>query len=116
LCTCLNQQKAYPRKLDKWETYLGVDLKANISFVYPQFHLSDPYIIGLIDGDGCFCINFNKSGKLGFLFQITGDKSQLLLFSQIQKRLGCGTIQTTKGKNIINFKVNSRRDMVTKII
>lgn len=78
--------------------------------------IQDQFIIGLIDGDGCFNINFKKNAIIRFGFQITGDLSNKRLFEEIKNYLNCGSIQQEGNKNILVYKVTGTQEIKNKII
>lgn len=59
--------------------------------------LLDPnYIVGFVDGEGCFSITSNKSRKsipeIRLLFEIEVREDDEDIIRQIQTALGCGSI------------------------
>lgn len=92
----------YLKKKKKWEQILGKPLNPCSIEHFPSFELTDQFIVGLIDGDGCFYVNFLKDAQLSFLFQITGDLEQKPLFLKIKEKFNLGTIQQ-EGSNTLKI-------------
>lgn len=90
----------------------------------PRF--ADQFIVGLIEGDGCFSVSFPSShtarlGKILFTFHITGalTENQLSLFRGVQEHFAhCGKI-TSKHNQLgkyCRYEVNSLADIRKHII
>lgn len=108
--------KNYLKKVMKWERLLNIKLnKTTCNLIDTNFILKDQFIIGLIDGDGCFNINFLKNAKLKFEFQIIGDLSQKDLFLKIKNKFNSGTIQK-EGINTLKYKINGKKQILSSII
>ena len=74
--------------------------------------LEDEFIVGLIDGDGCFFVSFlaNNKIKLGFHITVAFTESQVRLFQLVKDCFGqCGVIQKKhKGpKTYCRFQLDS---------
>lgn len=92
------------------------------STLHPQ------YIVGFVDGEGCFCVVISKHRTLKtrrevrciFEIEVREDDRPILL--AIQKALGCGTIyhlqyaRYTKWRPHVKLKVSTLRDISTKVI
>ena len=86
--------------------------------------LTDEYLAGFIDGEGCFSVSIhpNPNAKFGWLidpdFTITQHKQSLEFLKSIQKFLGCGKIyeKSPEHSNVLTFTVYSRRTINEKII
>jgi len=81
------------------------------------------YLIGFADGEGCFCIALKnqKSAKVRWVldpvFHITQHSKDKELLYKFQKILNCGVVIKKYGqKNTMQFIVQSRRELVDKII
>jgi LAGLIDADG endonuclease len=77
--------------------------------------VTDQFIIGLVDGDGCFNINFLAEGELSFGFHITGGLEQRELFNLVKSKLGCGSVKQ-KATGTLRYQVSSFQDMCSKVI
>ena len=82
--------------------------------------LSGEYIAGFVEGEGCFSIGYSKrkngTTQLYPNFTIQLHVIDLPLLELIQKTLQCGRIYHSKKRNIVNFKVYRRSDLINKII
>jgi len=85
------------------------------------------YIAGLIDGEGCFCINISKhkTKKLGFdprlMFEVEMIIEDKPLLEKLQKALGCGHIYVLNYERYgwrphVKFAVKSHKEIKEKII
>jgi hypothetical protein len=79
-----------------------------------KYPLTESFIVGLIDGDGCFAVVFESTGKIRFNFHISQDLSQEALLREVMKYLECGTIQYKK--EITRFNVIGTKQLREKII
>ncbi len=89
--------------------------------------LNPHYIIGFIDGEGCFCVSASKHKTLRrrkeirpqFEIELRIDDQEIL--ERIQATLGCGNIYTLNYKRYdwaphVKFKVTRIRDLTEVII
>ncbi len=88
--------------------------------------LNPHYVVGFVDGEGCFSISFNKNDgrlpevRLMFEIELREDDEQIL--HEIQKLLGCGNIyhlkyeRYAKWRPHVKLKVSNFNDISTKII
>jgi len=85
------------------------------------------YIAGLIDGEGCFCINISKhkTKKLGFdprlMFEVEMIIEDKPLLEKLQKALDCGHIYVLNYERYgwrphVKFAVKSHKEIKEKII
>ncbi len=78
------------------------------------------YLSGYADGEGCFCVTFNRSKRHKFGWEIrpsfsvsqNGDRSEVLVI--YQQLFGCGTIRPDRSDRTFKFETRSvsavRRD------
>ena len=88
--------------------------------------LNPHYIVGFVDGEGCFCISLNNnSGRLPevrLLFEIELREDDEPILREIQKVLGCGSIyhlqyeRYAKWRPHVKLKVSNFKDISQKII
>lgn len=89
--------------------------------------LNPYYIAGLVDGEGCFCITFNKhKGKrlleVRLLFEIELREDDKEILERIKKTLECGNIyylsyeRFPRWKPHYKYKVSNLKDITSKII
>ena len=81
------------------------------------------YLTGFADGEGCFCIALKnqKSAKVRWVldpvFHVTQHAKGKEILYEFQKLLGCGIVIKKYGQeNTMQFIVQSRRELVNKII
>jgi hypothetical protein len=88
----------------------------------------DPWwIVGFVDGEGCFSISFIKNGTMRFGYQIfvefvvtQGEKS-LVVLEKIRNYFGCGKIYCNRRhdnhqENLYRYCVRSRDDLQNRVI
>src|SRR3989344_423754 len=89
--------------------------------------LNPYYIVGLVDGEGCFCVSFNKHKdnrklevRLLFEIELRADDKEIL--ERVRETLGCGNIyylnyeRYKKWKPHYKYKVSNLKDISEKII
>ncbi len=84
------------------------------------------YVVGFVDGEGCFCISIAKRGKVmpevRLFFEIELREDDLEILQQIKKVFGCGNIfyldypRYEKWRPHVEYKVGNFKDIYTKII
>lgn len=88
--------------------------------------LNPHYIVGFVDGEGCFSISLNKNDdrlpEVRLLFEIELREDDEPILREIQKSLGCGNIyrlnyeRYVKWRPHVKLKVSNFGDISTKII
>ena len=91
-----------------------------------NFMLDPNYIVGFVDGEGCFCITINQNGQrlpeVRLLFEIELREDDRDILEQIQKVLDCGNIyhlnyaRYEKWRPHVKYKVSNFSDIYDKII
>ena len=80
------------------------------------------YLTGYADGEGCFCVSFNRSARHKFGWEIrpsfsvsqNGDRAEVLrLFRQ---RLGCGSIRPDRSDRTLKFETRCINDLVERVV
>lgn len=75
------------------------------------------WLVGFVDGEGCFYIKVTKTKKVSLAFNITQDSRDSYLFDVIKNYLSCGIIEKVSTRpNEVNLVVYSLNDLVLKII
>src|SRR5688500_2232355 len=80
------------------------------------------YLSGYADGEGCFCVTFNKSRRHKFGWDIrpsfsvsqNADRAEVLLI--FQRVLGCGFIRPDRSDRTIKYEVRSVSDLATRVL
>ena len=82
------------------------------------------YILGLVDGEGCFSISIKKQDNTRFgwvidpVFHVTQSKEHIVVLEILRRVFGCGRIIPKPGQeeSTYIFIVDSRRNLAEKII
>jgi hypothetical protein len=80
------------------------------------------YLSGYADGEGCFCVSFNRSKRHRFGWEIrpsfsvsqNGDRSQVL--ELFRSTLGCGTIRPDRSDRTFKYETRSVSDLAMKVV
>ena len=80
------------------------------------------YLSGYADGEGCFCVSFNRSRRHRFGWEIrpsfsvsqNGDRAEVL--ELFQRVLGCGTLRPDRSDRTLKFETRSVSDLAAKVI
>ena len=123
----LTSTNTHSRQKDLFDV-IGVFAKdsSNLHIFDSTIHLELPSIVNhsledqfiLIDGDGCFTVNFLADKKLLFGLHITGHTSARELLEKIKHKLHCGVVQV-KNKGTLRYQVdsiNAIRDQVIPFV
>ncbi len=88
--------------------------------------LNPDYIVGFVDGEGCFSISLNKNNnripEVRHMFEIELREDDEPILREIQKVLDCGRIyrleyeRYVKWRPYVKLKVSNFKDISTKII
>ena len=80
------------------------------------------YLSGFVDGEGCFCVTFNKSNRHKFgwdirpSFSVSQNRDRSEVLRLMKKHFGCGTIRPDRSDRTLKYEVRSVRDLVQEII
>ena len=80
------------------------------------------YVSGFIDGEGCFCVSFQPSGRHRFGWEVrpsfsvsqNADRAEVLYM--IQTMFGCGFIRPDRSDKTVKFEVRNVGDLVVKVL
>jgi hypothetical protein len=88
--------------------------------------LSPHYVVGFVDGEGCFSITLNKNGdrlpEVRLIFEIELREDDREILEKIQELLGCGRIyhldyvRYANWRPHVKLKVSNFKDISGKII
>ncbi|MEK7059429.1 MAG: LAGLIDADG family homing endonuclease [Patescibacteria group bacterium] len=88
--------------------------------------LNPHYIVGFVDGEGCFCISLNKNGdrlpEVRLIFEIELREDDEPILREIQKSLDCGNIyhldyaRYAQWLPHVKLKVSNFTDISSKVI
>ena len=83
--------------------------------------LSDQWIVGFVDGEGCFSFSIFKNEKMKNKVQIEGEfnivqhKRDIKLLYALKKYFKCGTVSLNHN-NCYHFRVKNLKDLLEVII
>ncbi len=88
--------------------------------------LNPYYLVGLVDGEGCFCVSFNKHKnnriEVRLIFEIELREDDKEILDRVKITLGCGNIyhldykRYKKWKPHYKYKVSNIKDITQKVI
>jgi hypothetical protein len=82
-----------------------------------QIIKSSLWLVGFVDGEGCFYLKITKNKQINLVFSISQHSRDLNLFNVIKNYLDCGIIEKiTTRPNTINFVVYKFEDILKKIL
>jgi hypothetical protein len=88
----------------------------NISSLKKNKTLFHQWLVGLVDGDGCFTISHHtRSNSWNFVFKIALHVKDKPLLYLIKEQLGCGEVYFA-GKNMWEYRVQSRAYLLSVIV
>src|SRR3989442_15775688 len=80
------------------------------------------YLSGYADGEGCFCVTFNRSKRHAFgwdirpSFSVSQNHDRAEVLRVLQNTLGCGWIRPDRSDRTLKYEVRSVPDLVHKVI
>ena len=80
------------------------------------------YMSGFADGEGCFCVSFNKSKRHKFgwdirpSFSVSQNRDKAKVLRIFKKFLDCGTIRPDRSDKTLKYEVRSIVDLVNNVI
>lgn len=77
--------------------------------------LTEPFLIGLIDGDGCFNVSFGINRKLTLGFHITGHTNVKPLFIKAQSLLNVGQVRD-KSSTEVRYQIDNFTEIKNVLI
>lgn len=83
--------------------------------------LSNDWIVGFVDGEGCFSFSLLKNDSLRFGYQIQGEftvvqhKRDIQLLHQLKKIFNCGMVAVNHGDRY-HFRVKNLSHLITIVI
>jgi len=88
---------------------------------YPDFVI-ESWIVGFIDGEGCFCVSFTEKANLSLgievraSFSVSQKKHSIFALQKIEDYFQCGGIRFCKKDGTNKYEVRNFNDLTTKII
>ncbi len=80
------------------------------------------YLTGYVDGEGCFCVTFNRSKRhaMGWdirpSFSVSQNQDRAEILFMLQEILGCGSIRPDRSDRTLKYEVRSVPELIGKII
>jgi hypothetical protein len=80
------------------------------------------YLSGYADGEGCFCVTFNKSRRHKFgwdirpSFSVSQNRDRAEVIHLFQKHFSCGTIRPDRSDKTLKYEVRGVTELTTKVI
>lgn len=80
------------------------------------------YLSGYTDGEGCFCVSFNKSRRHRFgweirpSFSVSQNSDRAEVLERFQEMFGCGTIRPDRSDKTLKYEVRSVPQLIEKIL
>lgn len=80
------------------------------------------YLSGYADGEGCFCITFNRSPRRVFgwdirpSFSVSQNRDRAEILEVFLRTFGCGTIRPDRSDRTLKYEVRSVTDLVARVI
>ena len=80
------------------------------------------YMTGYVDGEGCFCVTFNRSERhaLGWeirpSFSVSQNHDRAEVLYLLRETLGCGWIRPDRSDRTLKYEVRSIPELVHKVI
>jgi hypothetical protein len=80
------------------------------------------YLTGFVDGEGCFCVTFNRSKRHSFgwdirpSFSVSQNHDRAEVLNLLQNTFGCGSIRPDRSDRTLKFEVRSVSELVHRVI
>jgi hypothetical protein len=80
------------------------------------------YLSGYADGEGCFCVTYNKSRRHKFgwdirpSFSVSQNRDRAEVLHLLQKHFKCGTIRPDRSDKTLKYEVRGVTELATKVI
>jgi len=89
-------------------------------------NITDNWLVGFVDGEGCFFVGVNKNKTMKLKeqvipeFRIVQHNRDIALLYEIKKFLKCGVVTYNRGKNnssnVMEFRVRNLDDLSTIVV
>jgi hypothetical protein len=80
------------------------------------------YLSGYTDGEGCFCVTFNRSTRHKFgwdirsSFSVSQNRDRAEVLVLFRHHFKCGTIRPDRSDKTLKYEVRSVNDLFTKVV
>jgi hypothetical protein len=77
--------------------------------------LTDDWIVGFVDGDGCFKIVKTSSNEKRYCFVVSQDKRSVDVLYALKQKFGCGSVNKAGG-NMREYRVTKKEELAKVIL
>lgn len=82
--------------------------------MYKINRLNNDWIVGFVDGDGCF--NISQTDKeVRYAFVVSQDKDSVSVLYALKNKFGCGEVYKTSG-NMMEYRVTAKEHLINIIL
>ena len=79
--------------------------------------LTDQWVVGFVDGDGCFRVYKQKSDNNRYIFVVSQDKRSIHVLYALKTKFGCGSVHSAGGGGqMYEYKVTNQNHLINYII
>ena len=101
---------------------MSATTRRHLQPAWPDDAYLKAYLSGYADGEGCFCVSFNRSTRHRFGWEIrpsfsvsqNDDRSEVL--ELFRSTLGCGTIRPDRSDRTLKYETRSVSDLAMKVL
>jgi hypothetical protein len=82
----------------------------------------ESYLSGFADGEGCFCVTFNKSRRHKFgwdirpSFSVSQNRERSEVLELFKEFFSCGTIRPDRSDRTLKYEVRCLQELVERVI
>ena len=80
------------------------------------------YLSGYADGEGCFCVTFNRSARHAFgwdvrpSFSVSQNRERAEILGLFRETFGCGTIRPDRSDRTLKYEVRSVPELLANVV
>ena len=80
------------------------------------------YLSGYADGEGCFCVTFNRSRRHAFgwdirpSFSVSQNRERAQILELFMRTFGCGSIRPDRSDKTLKYEVRSVPELVKRVV
>ena len=78
-------------------------------------HLDAQWIVGFVDGEGCFKVSLNKMKEIETEFTVVQNEQDVQVLFALKKHFGCGVVRKIPSSRMC-YRVKETKHLLTKII
>lgn len=117
-CACALRKKVNSRQTEKGSSETireDTILNDKNFFLKKNMELTDDWIIGFVDGDGCFKIVKTSSNEKRYCFVVSQDKRSVDVLYALKQKFGCGSVNKAGG-NMREYRVTKKEELAKVIL